>query len=489
MSFYKKYELQRLIHEFDAKVFRAVQNSTGAQVLLHVFPATDSARAVAAEAQKRIDGGGAIELIETGEFAGSLYVVTVPIEGIENLRAYLQSSRAAAVAQPAAPAPPAPEAPPPPPVPSPPPPAPSAAPMPNMPAPAPPPPAQQPPAALTDTPSPKPKRRTSQIISHGSVTVHTSTADPRSAPLEVGEFTRLFGGAAPAPTPATPPPAPQPPAAAPPQQTAGEFTQMFHGMGMEAPQPPPAAAPPPPPKTEAPPPPPPPRARDQEMDDFEKIFGPAGGRPFPADEPAKTARPESPLPAWPQAPPAPGPSAQARESEFTNFFGSAFHGAEIDIDAEHKRAAAEPKTDSRRPFQQASEFTRMFGTDDPAKHPPQPQMPLPGQTHASTMFGSAQQLQQAAASLTGAPEASAGPGEYTRLIGGAPGPSAPGAGLNEDSVSLKSGAMPAVAASPRQAPGQNPPPVQRGSNIGLYIAVAAIVLSLLAAIILLLKSR
>ena len=38
MSFYKKYELQRLAHEGEAKVFRATQNATGKQVLLHVLP-------------------------------------------------------------------------------------------------------------------------------------------------------------------------------------------------------------------------------------------------------------------------------------------------------------------------------------------------------------------------------------------------------------------------------------------------------------------
>jgi hypothetical protein len=225
------------------------------------------------------------------------------------------------------------------------------------------------------------------------------------------------------------------------------------------------------------------------MDEFEAIFGPAGGRPFPQDEPKPAAQRENPLPAWPQAAPPPAAPANnpSKEADFSMFFGSSFHGAEVDIEAEHKRAAGERPV-TKRPFQQASEFTRMFGTDDPAKHQPVAPLRPTDQTQTSAMFGTPQELQQAAASLTGAPEAQAGPSEYTRLIGGAPGPGAPGAGLNTDSATLKSGAMPAVSPGGQQAPGQQPGAAPKSSNFGLYIAVAGIVLSLLVAIVLLIKS-
>ena len=497
MSFYKKYELQRLIHEFDAKVFRAVQNSTGAQVLLHVFPATDSAREVVSEAQRRIAGGGAIELIETGEFAGSMYVVTVPIDGIENLRAYLSRSQSQQFAPPS--------------------PVQASTPPPVQTFPSPPvqssPPVQASPPAPAPLPLDEPltplRRRTTQVIAHGPVTVNTDAPMDGPAP---GEFTMLFGGGAGAraasspPVPPAPAPHQTPPAAEP--AAMGEFTRMFSGAMAAAPPaapPPPVhstppAAPPPPPRAQAEAPPPyqappaaqaPPRSapRDREMDEFEAIFGPPGGRPFPQDEPKPAAQRENPLPAWPQAapPPAAPASNPAQEADFSMFFGSSFHGAEVDIEAEHKRAAREEPA-ARRPFQQASEFTRMFGTDDPAKHQPVAPLRPTDQTQTSAMFGTPQELQQAAASLTGAPDAQAGPSEYTRMIGGAPGPGAPGAGLNNDSATLKSGALSAVSPGGQQAPGQQPGPVPKSSNIGIYIAVAGIVLSLLVAIVLLIKS-
>ena len=37
MSFYKKYELDRLIADGEAKTFRAVENATGRVVFLHLF--------------------------------------------------------------------------------------------------------------------------------------------------------------------------------------------------------------------------------------------------------------------------------------------------------------------------------------------------------------------------------------------------------------------------------------------------------------------
>ncbi|MBN8731749.1 MAG: hypothetical protein J0L64_14495, partial [Acidobacteria bacterium] len=91
MSFYKKYELQRLAHEGEAKVFRATQSATARQVFLHVFPVNEATRDLAAEVGRRLASGPAPDLLETGEFAGAIYVVTAPDESMFNLRAYLHA--------------------------------------------------------------------------------------------------------------------------------------------------------------------------------------------------------------------------------------------------------------------------------------------------------------------------------------------------------------------------------------------------------------
>ena len=81
----------------------------------------------------------------------------------------------------------------------------------------------------------------------------------------------------------------------------------------------------------------------------------------------------------------------------------------------------------------------------------------------------------------------AGPSEYTRMISGA-GAVAPGAGLNQDSSALKSGAMPPV--NPAQVPGQQmSAPPSRAGQIGLIIAIGGILIALIVALVLLLTAK
>jgi len=85
------------------------------------------------------------------------------------------------------------------------------------------------------------------------------------------------------------------------------------------------------------------------------------------------------------------------------------------------------------------------------------------------------------------PGESSGPSEYTRMISGG-GSSIPGAGLNQDSPALRSGAMPAV--NPQQIPGQQPgAPPSKAGQIGIYIAIGGIVLALIVALVLLVTSK
>jgi hypothetical protein len=79
-----------------------------------------------------------------------------------------------------------------------------------------------------------------------------------------------------------------------------------------------------------------------------------------------------------------------------------------------------------------------------------------------------------------------GPSEYTRMIaGGAP---MPGAGLNQDSSALKSGAMP--AANSAQVPGQQVSAApSKAGTIGIFIAIGGILIALIVALVLLLTSK
>lgn len=232
MSFYKRYELARLIHEDEVKTFTGFQTSSRRPIYLHLFAVINSRPAIGRLMQMVKQAEAAGQVIEAGEFGGTYYVVTDPIDRFTTLRDYLEAnpptkSKAGPATPRPATAPPVspplarPSQPPvrrtPPPVPF--------EPAPDPEAPAPSifetwPAAGPPPAKVPGVPGPPPP-------------------GPRHAPLEaqsgleVGEFTQLFGLDKPAANPVAAPPAQWPRAAGPPQS--------------QPPAPPPPPVPPEPP--------------------------------------------------------------------------------------------------------------------------------------------------------------------------------------------------------------------------------------------------
>src|ERR1035441_2044161 len=167
MSFYKKYELQRLIADGEAKTFRAIESATGRTVFLHLFNAGGMALLASLKAKLVAASGKPVPpLLEIGEFAGSQYAVTESSEPFSSLREWVDRQPEALLA--ASPAPPKP--------------------APRPPAP---PAASQPPGLLDDEPG----EFTRQF--------------PSSKPLEKPAQRARPPGAAP-PLPAGPPPTPRP---------------------------------------------------------------------------------------------------------------------------------------------------------------------------------------------------------------------------------------------------------------------------------------
>jgi len=107
MSFYTRYELERLLADGEAKTFRAIESATGRIVFLHLF--NPRGQALLAELKAKLVGAGgkpAAPLIEIGEFAGSQYAVTESSEGFSGLREWLsRQAEAAKAPSPPAPAP------------------------------------------------------------------------------------------------------------------------------------------------------------------------------------------------------------------------------------------------------------------------------------------------------------------------------------------------------------------------------------------------
>jgi len=114
--------------------------------------------------------------------------------------------------------------------------------------------------------------------------------------------------------------------------------------------------------------------------------------------------------------------------QFTKLFGSGPSGEAIDIEGEQARAAQAARPEGR-PFQAASEFTRVFGHQGSGNSPnpplppnipdskpifggsgnsPNPPLP-PKMGLESGIFGSAPKLE------TAVPAQKSGPGEYTRM--------------------------------------------------------------------------
>ncbi len=90
MSFYQKYELERLIADGEIKTFRATENISGRLVFLHLFNPEAQPVLVALRGRFAQDPLHLTPpLIALGEFAGNPYSVTEPIAPFTNLREWL----------------------------------------------------------------------------------------------------------------------------------------------------------------------------------------------------------------------------------------------------------------------------------------------------------------------------------------------------------------------------------------------------------------
>lgn len=90
MSFYSRYQLEKLVADGPVKTFRALENATGRAVLLHLLDAGSRSLYDAIAAGCRdAQGLAKAPLIEMGEYAGSLYVVTETIEPFTDLRTWV----------------------------------------------------------------------------------------------------------------------------------------------------------------------------------------------------------------------------------------------------------------------------------------------------------------------------------------------------------------------------------------------------------------
>jgi hypothetical protein len=447
-------------------------------VYLHLFnPSGQRLLAILKSKLGSVPGKPVPPLLEIGEFAGSTYAVTLPIEPFSGLREWvalnldtsdpkmaetsplLIAPSQAAPAE-ATPVPPlvseTPAPPPPPPIPS-------------------PPPVAEPPGLLAD---------------------------------QAGEFTRMFVAVPPAKDqsappagPPPPPPIPSPPVAAPPSLLAdqrGEFTRIFDPEPPKTPAPS-SAAPasefsklfegPPSPQSAAPP-----ASAQSQGGEFTKLFQapPGSGEPLkppspPAAPPPVARRPGASFP--PAAPDSPWPASSASDAsletgQFTRLFGSRLSGESIDIEKEHASAAQSAPPDSR-PFQQAGEFTRMFGptstaaadTAAPAPIAPPPALNTATRTaSASGIFGTPQDLaRHAAEALAASKPADAGPGEYTRMFG-------PPAKQGDEQQAAQQ------PAAPKPPNPEMQPPKKSRKNLIIVIAVVAAVL-ILAIVLLIVLGR
>ncbi|MBZ5604682.1 MAG: hypothetical protein LAO79_20480 [Acidobacteriia bacterium] len=101
MSFYQRYDLERLLADGEAKTFRAKENASGRPVFLHMFnPSGESILAAMKAKLTGPQGKPVWPLIELGDFAGSPYAVTEPIEPFTSLREWVASANPmAAVAE------------------------------------------------------------------------------------------------------------------------------------------------------------------------------------------------------------------------------------------------------------------------------------------------------------------------------------------------------------------------------------------------------
>ena len=165
---------------------------------------------------------------------------------------------------------------------------------------------------------------------------------------------------------------------------------------------------------------------------------------------------------------APRPFSADDIGQFNPLFGSGLSGEAIDIEEEQAKAARS-KGPENRPFQQAGEFTRMFGRREPegAAPPPPPPPARPGHASASQLFLSPEELAKVSAEALAKPEAQDdSPGSYTRMFG----PRQP-----------QSEEAPAPKPSPAPVPAPAPAAAKKNPAVLIGIIVGAVALIALLA--------
>jgi hypothetical protein len=93
MSFYRKYELKRMVAEGEATTFQAVDRDSGRELLLHIInPGGEFL--LKALRTSFVDGRGnpVAPLIEAGEFAGTPYAVTEILAPFSSLKDWLRAA-------------------------------------------------------------------------------------------------------------------------------------------------------------------------------------------------------------------------------------------------------------------------------------------------------------------------------------------------------------------------------------------------------------
>jgi hypothetical protein len=362
MSFYRRYELERLVADGEAKTFRAVETATGRIVWLHIFNLDGQELAAALKAKATGPGGKPLPpVLEIGDFAGSQYAVTEAHDPFPGLRQWIDLLPDAVVAAPSVEAP-----------------------------------ASLPPTRAAVSPPPPLVDDGEFTRLFGSVESPPKTAGP-NPPALLDDASGPFANPPQTPTPY---PASRPGAQLPPliHDDEDEFTRLFGRDDAFPKTAPPSQQPSllddasgefrresPTPLASAPPAIP----AQERMGDFTRAFGPAPAavpdslKPRRRVPPPTPRRPESAIP-----PAAPSDWAVAGDTgEFTKLFGSGLSGEALDIASEQAKAAQAAPSESR-PFQQAGDFTRIFGPaiggSSPTAPPPAPPVSL--STSASGVF-------------------------------------------------------------------------------------------------------
>jgi len=476
VSFYRKYELERLVQKAEPKTFRAREVSTGQAVYLHMLGGLDAAsrRPLLDKALALLAAHNpAILDVDDSQFAP--YVVTGIVEDFAGLPAWLERIPAGPpAAPPRAPAPRSPDAeitktmem--------------SAFPVKGTaPAPAISQTPSAPPAARVNPPAPQAAPRQPAAAPVPPTAEQMPAASPGAEP---GEFTKMFGGSGlkpaapppPAQTPVSAPPparpsaaAPQPPRMQPPVAGAmpsaasealggSEFSQAFGNRNVPAAVPASEAgeftrrfgAPPPAPSDN------PagfsPKLPPQPAPEAPLPWEPRAAAPSqpPVETPAAAIYPlvetpdtqkrqgatRPPIPVAPTPPPVvqqPAPQPPAYEGassmwnspppagsgpgEFTRFFGSPMAAGSLPIEEIERGRMPEAHAPADKPFDGPGEFTRFFGSSKPGDKTPPPQ----GPAQFSTFSGRASGLFNVP--LAGAQPAppiapAQGPSEFTRQM-------------------------------------------------------------------------